>query len=189
VEDESGILDDLLGTDTERKKAGNPDEKQTERIRRSRRGGRRPTIMSIGMKRVKLNKYNDDRHKLFEKRLYTYPTVSGSPSPSPLQQPTTATTTSQPKTEVETAVLTDCINNHFLLAGHSATPTKYIDDDRDESSVLMVEALLSRFEKITLRKNEIIFEEGDAAKYLYVLYRGDVLVRSLKDDTSTSSSH
>ena len=178
MEDESGILDDLIGTDIDRK-AGNPDNKQTEHTRSRQRG----RGSSTGMKRPKFNKRNDDSHKLFEKRLYTYPTASS----SSLQQP--ATTTSQPKTEVEMAVLTDCINNHFLLASNSATVAKNSDNDKDESSVLMVGALISRFEKITLRKNEIIFEEGDDADYLYVLYRGEVLVRSLEDDTRTSLSH
>jgi CRP-like cAMP-binding protein/tRNA A-37 threonylcarbamoyl transferase component Bud32 len=182
TENESGVLDDLvlLGTDdNDKKKSGDPEIKHTEQIRtRQRKLG----SFVVATKKPKLiNKRDDDGHSLFKKRLYTYPTAA-STSSSSLRKSiaySTAGAKSQGKTEVEKAVLTDCIKNHFLLASNACADSS--KSSKNESSDLMVGALISRFEKISLRKNEILFEEGSAAEYLHVLYRGEVLLRSRND--------
>ena len=173
VEDESGVLDDLIGTDhTNRKESIVSENKTVESIQTMRRG--RGSFV-VATKKPKTNKHEDGGHGLFEKRLSAYPTVE-----SPLKQ----SVSEEPKTEVEESVLVDCINNHFLLTSHNSdagdSTTK--STENEESPNVMVGTLTSRFEKITFRKNEIIFEEGSTAEHLYVLYRGEVLVRSRNEE-------
>ena len=193
TENESGVLDDLvLGTDdNDKKKSGDPEIQQTEQIRTRQR--KRGSFM-VATKKPKLNKpklnnkRDEDGQSLFKKRLYTYPTAASSASSSSLRRSiaySTAGAASQGKTDVEKAVLTDCIKNHFLLASNACADSSN-SSDNESISHLMVGALISRFEKMSLRKNEILFEEGSAADYLHVLYRGEVLLRSRSDEIPTT---
>jgi len=186
--DESGILDDVLGNNNGGSSVDDkPPRKQSDRTRQRR-------LESYGgsIKKFKLNK-----------RLY--PTAS-----SPLiQQSNDDVVTQQPKTELEKKVLSDCLSNHFLLASrcdstkrnnnrrssniYAVTPGEKEEKDDcdadDGGSLVMIETLVSRFERVNFRRNEIIFEEGDPANYLYVLCRGDVLVRSRNEATGTTVLH
>ena len=203
--DENGILDDVLGNNN----GGNstddrPPRRQSVRTQQKRRdsyGGRNSiTLPSIGsIKKLKLsNITTDDSYNLIGKRLY--PTAS-----SPLIQQSNdddVVVTQQPKTELEKKVLSDCLSNHFLLTGRSDSTNRrssYIytvtpgekeekDCDADGGSLVMVETLVNRFERVNFRRNEIVFEEGDPANYLYVLYRGDVLTRTRNEGTGTAVS-
>ena len=176
AEDEKGILDDLVGSDdNDKEKSGNPENKQTENIRtRQRKRG----SFVVSRNQPKPKKHADDAHRLFEKRLYTYPTASSSSLRQSIAM-STAETARQPKSVVEKAVLSDCIKNHFLLACN--TISDFESGPETFSSDVMVGALISRFERVSLRKNEILFEEGSDADYLYVLYEGEVLLRSRDD--------
>ena len=64
--------------------------------------------------------------------------------------------------DLERAVLMDCLSNHFLLA---------------HLPHVELEKLLNSFIKIKYRDHEIIYSIGDNSDYLYILYSGDVLRR------------
>ncbi len=168
---ESGVLDDIVGG------ADNEDDSLLQnssgsalssiRTRQRKRGSF--VVATAPPPRPK--KRSDG---IFPKRLSTtniFPASSGVKRQSPIQQQ------QQPKTPTEIAVLKDCVANHFLLA---CNKTK--KNDSDDGDDLMLEALVARFEKVTLRTNEILYSEGDAAESLFVLYRGEVSLRSQSDN-------
>jgi CRP-like cAMP-binding protein len=62
-------------------------------------------------------------------------------------------------TDLERAVLTDCLSNNFLFADHT---------DRN------FDLIFNQFEKIKLRKNEIVVRKGTPADYLWILFQGDI---------------
>ena len=86
--------------------------------------------------------------------------------------PNTTPTTNVPKTsELEQAVVLDCLTHHFLFAHLPKSELKL---------------LLFKFQKLEFHKNEIICREGDPAPFLYVLYRGDLFRFSEQDHGTTN---
>jgi CRP-like cAMP-binding protein len=71
------------------------------------------------------------------------------------------------KTELEEAVLQDCLTHHFLF-----------------SEMHPIHQLIHAFEKVKFRNNEIIFRQGTPAEYLYILYQGDVKTIADTNDES-----
>ena len=102
------------------------------------------------------------RH-LLKKRIYptifTYPTQK-STSEGP-NEPVQETPLPNKKTDLEAAVLADCINSNFLFA--------HLEQDKQQ-------VILEAFEKVKIRKNEIIFRQGDPADYCYMLFQGEVRI-------------
>lgn len=73
----------------------------------------------------------------------------------------------QEKSELEHAVLIDCLSSHFLFSHLS----------RDE-----LDRLCDQFTKRRFRDHEIIYSKGSEAKYLYILYSGEVVCRDSDRD-------
>lgn len=73
----------------------------------------------------------------------------------------------QGKSELERAVLVDCLSSHFLFSHLS----------RDE-----LDRLCDQFTKRRFRDHEIIYSKGSEAKYLYILYSGEVVRRDRDRD-------
>ena len=67
--------------------------------------------------------------------------------------------TENDKSEIEKAVLMDCLANHFLW---SHLPQAEL------------EVLCGAFKKYSYRDHEIVYSRGDAAKYMYIVYSGEV---------------
>ena len=114
---------------------------------------------------------NNDYRALLNRRAYptlSYPARSSSENTSGrLQLPTL-----DKKSELESAVLFDCLANNVLFA-HLQTEE--------------VEALISHFEKVQARKNELIIQHGDSSDYFYMVYQGDVKIVS-KDGTDIAQN-
>lgn len=81
------------------------------------------------------------------------------------------------KSEIENAVLMDCLSTHFLW---SHLPT------------VELEALCNAFQKCSYRNHKIIYNQGDEAQFMYILYSGDVVRRrdlvTLDSDDDSSDS-
>ena len=128
--------------------------------------------------------------KLLEKRiypnlLYRYPTHQ-----SPIVTTVTTATSGEestdasalPKTELETAVLADCISTNFMFA--------HLPNDQQQF-------VLECFEKIRVRDHEIIFRQGTPAEYCYLLFQGEVdvevngsiLVEASPDDNTRGEKY
>ena len=73
----------------------------------------------------------------------------------------------QDKSELEHAVLIDCLSSHFLFSHLS----------RDE-----LDRLCDQFTKRRFRDHEIIYSKGSEAKHLYILYSGEVVRRDQDQD-------
>ena len=172
---ERGVLDDIV-TDENNKHYHPSKTQQTEQIRTRQR--KRGSFVVATTKAPKQKKRSDARGGIFEKKLYEAYSTASTPSRQSIVMSNAQT---EPKTDVELAVLHDCVKNHFLLACSASLKT-----DEAESSDLMIGALVSRFEKVSLRKNEILFGEGDVVEFLYVLYRGEVLLCSQSEQGGNS---
>ncbi|CAB9503334.1 MAP kinase-activated protein kinase 2 (Fragment) [Seminavis robusta] len=103
-----------------------------------------------------------DQEHLLQRRVYPaliQPISDGSPAPEEFaQQPPEE---QEDKSELESAVLLDCLSTHFLCA---------------PLPLAQKHALVTQFEKVQYRKNEVIFRQDEPADYLYVLYLGDIKI-------------
>lgn len=75
----------------------------------------------------------------------------------------------QSKTRLERAVLVDCLSSHFLCTHLSKNE---------------VDRLCDGFIKHRFRDHEIIYSKGSEAKYLYILYSGEVVRRNQDEQTN-----
>ena len=177
---EEGVLHDILGADSsalskQSQSTGLPETEQI--VTRQRKRGSFVVATKAATPKPKKRS-----HGIFEKRLYAFPSEASSAissESSSRQSIVMSDAQTERKTDLEKAVLNDCVKNHFLLACNQS------QENEDEED-LMVGALVSRFEKVILRKNEILFGEGDPADFLYVLYRGEVLLRSQAEKETKS---
>jgi serine/threonine protein kinase/CRP-like cAMP-binding protein len=86
----------------------------------------------------------------------------------------------QPMSELERAVLLDCLSHHLLLFSQQN------DDVHENEKNDGDNFFLANFEKVSFRKNEIVFRRGTPAEYLYILFRGDVDIISLDSCDKTA---
>lgn len=197
MSDQSGILDDVVGNGDSSDK--HSPKKQSERVRQRRRDSYNErsatTVTSFsGMKKLKVSNNLVGKRRYPSLALEQQQQRQGNGGAGAGDDDDGDSATRSTKSELEMAVLTDCLSNHFLLTGRSTTGNEVHKNNCDGSdeSFVMMETLVNRFEKVNFRKNELIFGVGDPASHLYVLYRGEVT--TVHDDstdvaTTVNSSH
>jgi len=130
-----------------------------------------PYVLGASLESTTLNESDDIQSKLLKKRsypnlLYTYPTQksliggpsgagqedSSTPGPGDAASPTH-------KTELEKAVLSDCISTNFMFS--------HLPNEQQNH-------VLRCFEKFKVRDHEILYRQGDQSDYCYMLFQGDV---------------
>jgi len=106
-------------------------------------------------------------HTLLDKRRYPNPVVGllAADATEDKGKEDAGTSTCSEKTELESAVLLDCLSSHFLFSHSSKEGLQRLSDT---------------FTKRRYRNHEVIYSKGDESKYFYILYSGEVTRRGGK---------
>lgn len=121
-----------------------------------------------GVDFVTTKKGSESRAGLLRKR--RYPTIPGLHTSSQGRDVNVV-----PKSDIDNAILKDCLSSHFLFHSLSEADIEY---------------LTQILKPVTYRNHEIIIQQGDPPGYLYILSSGDILItysngKSLKSEDST----
>lgn len=107
-------------------------------------------------------------HTLLDKRRYPNPvvqTVGLRAADATEDKGKEDASASSEKTELESAVLLDCLSSHFLWSHSSKEGLQRLSDT---------------FTKRRYRNHEVVYSKGDESKYFYILYSGEVTQRGGK---------